>query len=124
MDLLFDKVVRYSKNRGIAKGKVCSKCKKFKALTFFSIDNGTKDRLRSSCKSCDSVIQSKSREKIEYIYVTDKQCSVCGRIMPISKFGVDKTKKDRHRSYCLECMREQVKHRRRINLVKQPTSKL
>lgn len=124
MELLFDKVVKYSKNRNTAKGKICSKCNKFKALIFFSVDNGTKDKLRSSCKSCDSVVQSKSRKNIDYINVTDKQCSVCGRVLSIKFFGLDKTKKDKHRSYCLECMREQAKHRRRIKLVKQPTSKL
>lgn len=38
--------------------------------------------------------------------------------MPITEFGVDKTKKDGHRSYCLECMREQAKHRRYTQLLK------
>lgn len=110
-----------SKNHG---GKICSKCGKFKAYKYFSKDNARKDGLRSSCKQCDKKQQHNCRQRISYISVSEKQCSECGRILPIEKFGVDKTKKDRHRSYCLECMGEQQLHRKRIRLIKQPTSKL
>lgn len=123
MDSLFKEVARLTKSKHAA-GKRCSKCGKYKALKYYSKDAYQKDGCRSSCKDCDRIQQKQSRAKIEYIYVSEKQCSECGRVLPIEKFGVDKTKKDYHRSYCLECMREQQKHRKRIKIVKTPTSKL
>lgn len=110
-----------SKNHG---GKTCSKCGKFKAYKYYSKDNARKDGFRASCKLCDKKQQHECRKNISYIAVIEKQCSECGRIRPIDKFGIDKTKKDRHRSYCLECMGEQQRHRKRIKLIKQPTSRL
>lgn len=117
---IFGEVVHYSKVKGLSKR--CSKCGKYKALRFFSHDNARSDSYRSTCKECDAKSQRKSREKIKYIQVEYKQCSVGGDIKPISMFGLDKTKKDGHRSYCLDCMREMARHRRHKELLK--TTKL
>ena len=118
---LFGNVTHYSKAKGA--GKECSICGKYKALKYFSHDFANRDTYRNTCKDCDSLSQKESRCKIRYIEVEYKQCSECGRIKPISEFGLDKTKTDRHRSYCLECMREQAKHRRHLELLKR-TSKI
>lgn len=113
---IFGEVVHYSKVKGA--GKRCSCCGKFKALKYFSHDNARTDTYRSTCKFCDANSQKASRKKIQYVSVEFKQCSECGRVKPIAEFGLDKTKKDGHRSYCLECMREQAKHRRHMELLK------
>lgn len=42
---------------------------------------------------------------MQYVYVSKKRCTDCGKVKPIEEFGKDKTKKDGHRSYCLECLR-------------------
>ena len=47
-----------------------------------------------------------------YITIEYKQCSDCGQIKPIDQFGLDNTKKDGHRSYCLECLRIRSKRTR------------
>lgn len=113
---LFGEVTHYSKVKGV--GKRCNICGKYKALKYYSHDNSRPDSYRTTCKDCDRISQQGSRSRIQYIQVEYKQCSECGRIMPITEFGVDKTKKDGHRSYCLECMREQAKHRRHTQLLK------
>lgn len=123
MNCLFEFPISLTKSK-IHGGKICSKCGKFKAYKYFSKDNARKDGLRSSCKRCDKKQQHECRRRISYISVKEKQCSECGRILSIEKFGIDKTKKDMHRSYCLECMQEQQHNRKRIKLIKQPTSKL
>lgn len=96
--------ISFSKGR-CKSGKICSKCKKYKPLWAFSKDNSTKDKLRYTCKTCDAKQQRLIRKNMKYKNPPKyKQCSDCGRIKPINDFGLDKTKKDKHRSYCLECM--------------------
>lgn len=113
---LFGNVIRYSKAKGA--GKQCAICGKYKALKYFSHDYAREDTYRGTCKGCDRLSQQESRRKMQYIQVEYKQCSECGRIKAVSAFGLDKTKKDGHRSYCLKCMREQARHRRHIQLLK------
>lgn len=108
----------------VKQGKICSCCGEFISLKYFSKDAHTKDGYRTTCKLCDKKSQKRSRAKMVYIHVEQKQCTECGKVKAISEFGVDKTKKDGHRSYCLKCMGLQQKLRRRIKLLKQPTSKL
>ena len=38
-----------------------------------------------------------------------KRCPRCGRTLPISEFGSNKSKKDGHSDYCIECSRELVR---------------
>lgn len=97
--------VRMSKG-SCKKGKICIKCGKFKPLWAFSKDNHNKDGYRNSCKMCDAKQQHEIRENMEHETPSRyKQCSDCGQIKPIECFGKDKTKKDGHRSYCLDCLR-------------------
>lgn len=105
---LFGFQTRYSKGK-CKSAKTCSKCGKTKPLWAFSRDSRQKDGLRSTCKECDADAQRESRRKIDYINIEYKQCSDCGIVKPIDDFGIDKTKKDKHRSYCLSCMRERAK---------------
>lgn len=113
---LFGDITHFSKVKG--NGKRCSCCHKFKALKYFSHDYGRKDTYRSICKECDRTLQKESRRKMQYIQIQYKQCSECGCIKPVPEFGLDKTKKDGHRSYCMECMKLQQKYRRHIKLLK------
>ena len=108
---LFGSVVRMSKGKCKA-SKVCTCCKERKPLWMFSKDRRLKDGLRIICKECDKVIQRQSRDKMTYITIEYKQCSDCGQIKPIDQFGLDNTKKDGHRSYCLECLRIRSKRTR------------
>lgn len=114
MNIIHDKdIVRLSKG-GCKRGKVCSKCGKYKPLWAFSHDSHLKDGLRNSCKECDAKQQHEIRENMQYdTHIMYKQCSDCGQIKPIEFFGKDKTKKDGHRSYCLDCLRLRSKRYKR-----------
>ena len=114
---LFGNITRYSKGK-CKKSKKCTNCHKVKPLWDFSVDNRTKDGLRYTCKECDAIMQKNSRAKMTYIKVEFKQCSDCGIVKSINEFGLDKTKKDGHRSYCLSCMRIRSKQRRNTNKTK------
>ena len=113
---LFGKIIHYSKAKGA--GKKCSICGEYKALKYFSHDFRRPDTFRTTCKDCDKLSQRESRRKIQYVEVEYKQCSECGKVKAISEFGLDKTKTDGHRSYCLCCMRAQQRHRRHCELLK------
>lgn len=103
-DLFGNLIVGMSKGK-CKKGKICTKCGKFKPLWAFSKDSYQKDGFRNSCKSCDAEQQHNIRKSMKYSQPPKyKQCSDCGKIKPIDLFGKDKTKKDGHRSYCLECL--------------------
>lgn len=104
--------------------KRCSKCGKDIALRYYNHDYSNIDGYRSSCKLCDREAQKKSRAKMSYITKQVKTCSQCGKAKSITEFGIDKTKKDFHRSYCLDCMRLQARLRNRMRLLKCPKSKL
>lgn len=107
-----------------AKGKVCTKCGKYKAYRFFYRDATRADGYRTDCKDCASRAQRASRDKMDYVQVLEKQCAACGRIRPIGEFAKDNTKKDGHRSQCKECDKLMHKHNPRIKKVKQPQSQL
>lgn len=89
----------------MSKCKECTKCGQRKPLFAFSKDKRTKDGYRYVCKSCDRQVQKESRKKIVYVTKETKTCTDCGRTLPITAFGKDKTKKDGHRSYCLDCLK-------------------
>lgn len=109
---LFGAVTRMSKGR-CKQSKKCGICGETKPLWAFSRDSHAKDGLRTTCKECDKKSQRRSRDKMTYIHVEFKQCSDCGRVKPIEEFGIDKTKKDKHRSYCLECLK--LRKKRTVN---------
>jgi hypothetical protein len=110
------------------KGKVCSHCKRFKSYKYFYRNSRSPDGYRGQCKDCDSRQQSEIRKRMRlrnaYFHKTEKVCTECGRLLDIECFARDYTKTDNRKSYCKECMHEQHKHRNRISIVKQPTSKL
>ena len=114
---LFGEVTRYSKGK-CRDSKRCTICGEIKPLWAFSRDAKNKDGLRFTCKDCDAIVQKQSRKKMRYISVEYKQCSDCGRVKPIEDFGVDKTKKDGHRSYCLACLRIRCQRQRKMNKTK------
>ena len=110
------------------KGKICSKCGRFKAYKYYYRSSHSKDGYRSDCKDCASKQQSDIRKRMkqnnDYITVDKKICCECGRELPIQEFETDYTKKDMHKSYCKDCMKEQRKHRKRIKVVKTSTGRL
>lgn len=42
-----------------------------------------------------------------------KKCSKCGRVLPLSAFHTEKSRKDGHQAYCSECMNEYQRNRYR-----------
>ena len=111
-----------SKSNVFQKGKVCTKCGKFKALIYFSQDGY--GGYRNDCKECAAEQQHEIREKMQHHPVEKKTCSRCGRTKPASEFARDKTKVDGLRSHCKECCQLATKHRNRTKLLKNPASKL
>lgn len=106
------------------KSKRCPSCRKTKALKYFYRSDTSEDGYRTKCKECEALAQSGHRQVMSYKFTQIKKCSECGRLLPITEFGIDKSKAYGHRSYCKGCMEEQKRRRRRPQLVKQPKSKL
>lgn len=94
-----------------AKTKKCNRCGKVADISEFVKNMHSKDGHRNTCKQCNREMQKKSRKNIKYIERAEKTCPKCGRLLPIEKFGTDATKKDGHRSWCMECT---AKHRAEI----------
>lgn len=111
-----------SKSNVFQKGKVCTKCGKYKALIYYSQDgNGG---FRSDCKDCAASQQRDIRKTMKHHPVEQKTCARCGRTKPASEFSRDKTKVDGLCSHCKECKALAYKHRNRMKLLKNPASKL
>ena len=104
------------------KGKVCSKCGKYKALQYFSQDG--KGGFRNDCKECASKQQRQIRDTMKHSEPEYKECPRCGRTRHISMFSKDNTKVSGHRSFCKECDAESRKWKNRQKLLSNPASKL
>lgn len=106
----------------IYKGKVCSKCGKYKALHYFSEDG--RGGLRNDCKECAAKQQRQIRDNMTYIQADFKDCPRCGRTREIHHFAKDNTKKCGHASLCKDCQAEARRWRNRARLLGNPASKL
>jgi len=96
--------------------KECPKCHRFLPLSSFSKDKRTKDKRRCACKDCAKKLELEYMEKWAWErshgmidIPTEKECTRCHRILPISSFGEKKKNRIGRMSACKECDRERQK---------------
>lgn len=78
--------------------KQCSKCKEILHVSNFTRDIQKKDKLRPSCKKCNS--RTKLKEVLSQDY---KRCTSCKKVKLKKYFHKDSTKKDGYYSSCKSC---------------------
>ncbi len=106
--------------------KQCTKCKKRKSKSEFSIHRKNKDGLRDWCKKCcreykrrhyrrnrgpvkKHLVYEESHRTIDG--VKQKRCSKCKKWKDESKFGKDSKNKDGLRYWCKDCVRAYIRER-------------
>ena len=95
--------------------KKCIKCKEILPISYFHMSKIAKDKLRSYCKICCSVINAEYRNKHKKITKTkynqypntdtDKHCSKCDKYQPFDNFGLDNRQKDKLMAWCKDCIK-------------------
>lgn len=97
--------------------KKCSKCKQPKPIEDFYRNRYQKDGVDSYCKPCRKVYDlnylksDRPRGNGVYISSSEKTCSKCNQVKPVSDFNKKSRAWDGLRSYCRECQSESDKGR-------------
>lgn len=91
----------------MGKTKICSVCKKDKAVELFSKSSRDKDGLQHKCKECAKDMYAEYIKKPK-LKVQEKECNKCNVIKSIKNFSKDISKKDGHRPFCKECETNRV----------------
>lgn len=93
--------------------KKCTKCGIVKPLTEYFKHSGTLDRYGCECKKCEAdrrVIRYQQnvnmRQSEEY---TEKKCSECNRLLPITMFGLTPAIKGGRQTKCNDCISAHTK---------------
>lgn len=101
----------------------CSKCKEWKTKDNYSKDNRRPDGLFSSCKKCDRELKYLQRygvtlkdgevHKNKIVYLTEividgeihkaKECTMCGKVKPLTKFTFTELGLGKRKSKCFSC---------------------
>lgn len=100
--------------------KVCSKCKIEKLLDDFHKHKLSKDGHRHECKECVSKIEKDRAEyyKNNLIIITEKRCSRCNIIKPVSEFNKKSYSKDGYSPACKNCASVLYGHKIPYNNIK------
>lgn len=77
--------------------KTCEMCHLTKKLSTFRVANGYRGRA-DICRACES----------ERDILT---CTKCGKVKPVSEFGIDNSKSNGRHSWCFECKRDNTNAR-------------
>lgn len=87
--------------------KKCPRCGEVKEASHYYYSSHTINHLYVYCKPC---CKERDREKSARRAVTpatvirdSKVCGICAEQKPISQFGYNKNRADRHHSYCKPC---------------------
>lgn len=87
--------------------KRCPRCKETKDASHYYYSSNTLSNLYVYCKPCCKL---RDQEKSAVRAVTpptiirkSKVCGICKQEKPISQFGKNKNRADRHHSYCKPC---------------------
>jgi hypothetical protein len=113
----------------IKKEKICNICQRKLPVSEFHKSRRYKDGLCASCINCQKIRQleyvekwKKFRDNNDEVLVA-KECNVCGKILPVSSFSLNKKHKDgllgtckdciesRHQEYMVKWKTEQLKHK-------------
>jgi hypothetical protein len=104
--------------------KRCPRCGETKDATHYYYAANTINHLYAYCKPC---CKERDREKSAKRAVTpatvirqSKVCGICKLDKPISQFGRNKNRADRHHSYCKPCWVIYVTKQQKKALTKKP----
>ena len=94
--------------------KQCRQCGETKSTQEFHRNYANLEGLHNLCKTCRRASDKRRFEKIERILAGSpptgkKVCAKCKEETELTKFYVDRTKKDGRKSYCKQCSNEQKK---------------
>ena len=91
--------------------KRCCRCKEIKDVKEFYKDKYTKTGYKLTCKKCDKDYVSKKiannvklRKEDNYIPITDKKCSICGKVRDIKYFFTRTVNEDGFDTKCKICI--------------------
>lgn len=87
--------------------KRCFRCREYKTLAAFSKSRAERDGLSRECKTCAAARRPVATKKrallIERAARTEKPCSKCGTVKPLSDFPKRPTAADGRMPRCAEC---------------------
>lgn len=93
--------------------KTCGKCGKTLPISEFGVDNQRPDGHRSICKTCLNERMRELKKQKGQKALSDttdtsaqpqtKRCYRCGRVLPVTQFYKNKSKKDGYGDICKEC---------------------
>jgi hypothetical protein len=87
--------------------KSCSRCHQQLPLTAFYADRTKPDGRGSQCTPCFRTGHGLAPEGRRYRHdpasSSEKLCSGCDRLLPVSSFGRNRKKQDGHQTYCRQC---------------------
>ena len=94
--------------------KQCRQCGEIKATQEFHRNYANLEGLHNMCKICRRVSDKRRFEKIERILADNpptgkKVCAKCKEDKELTKFYVDRTKRDGRKTYCKKCSNAQKK---------------
>lgn len=100
----------------------CRICKRILPIDKFSKNIEMKSGYYSHCKDCHKKLGKsiekrweKEREKESFEFTldirVDKDCKLCGKVLPISKFWKRQASKDGYSHYCKDCLNKKKKER-------------
>jgi|LakMenEpi03Aug12_release.lakeMendotaPanAssembly.Ray.scaffolds.fasta_scaffold405284_2 hypothetical protein len=92
--------------------KTCSMCDERKVFDDFIKDNKTPDGFSYNCKSCSTVVRSKSKDKKEKTFIPtilEKECKKCCTVKSVEEFRIHITTKDGYTSICKSCNNKESK---------------
>lgn len=93
-------------SRGKNVDKFCPKCRTLKSADSFAKNCNSKDGLENVCKFCLKEYHLKRRQNLQRIKITEKKCSKCGLLKPVSDFYKSNIYKDGYRCLCIACEKE------------------
>lgn len=86
--------------------KICSICKQEKKLNCFNIKTSTKDGYDNACRSCRTKRIKELQQIRSKITITEKICSRCGKLQPITEYYNCRSTTDGYRGQCKSCYAE------------------
>lgn len=107
------------------KKKVCTNCKRELPLKFFYKSKYSSDGFKHKCKDCCKEYnknhpQKRTQQKSESTQqvIPTRQCPRCGKMLPLTSFYPNKTRKDGLQVWCKDCQleytRQQNKKRQQV----------
>ena len=84
--------------------KLCSYCNSVLDISEFDKSSYNSDGLQSMCKSCRREYKKQNINNEKYIHESGyKQCTGCGKLLPLSEFYISNYEYDGYNFHCKDC---------------------